>query len=79
MLFCERHIDEPDRSQAGTDVTNQLDKLAQRMAENRVVAGVHYPEDIDKGKAWDRARAACWSIERRRELLRSIGSSPGAE
>ncbi len=42
----------------GPDVTNQLDKLAQRIGENRVVAGVHYPEDIDKGKALGQSLAA---------------------
>jgi len=35
----------------GPDVANQLDKLAARISDNRVVAGVHYPEDIAKGKA----------------------------
>jgi len=35
---------------AGGDVTVQLGRLADRIGENRVVAGVHYLEDISAGK-----------------------------
>src|SRR5262249_44936112 len=35
---------------ANSDADVQLSRLALRIADNRVIAGVHYPEDIDAGK-----------------------------
>ena len=34
----------------GAEATDQLEKLANRIGENRIVAGLHYPSDIDQGK-----------------------------
>jgi membrane-associated phospholipid phosphatase len=36
---------------ANTDVETQLGRLAERISFNRVVAGVHYVEDLTAGKA----------------------------
>jgi hypothetical protein len=38
-----------DNLHPGGDVPDQLDKLAARVGENRVIAGVHYEEDITAG------------------------------
>jgi hypothetical protein len=37
------------RNKLGKNLKDQLDKLADRIGENRVVAGVHYVEDISEG------------------------------
>jgi len=34
---------------AGSDVADQLEALADRIGDNRVIAGVHYPIDIEEG------------------------------
>jgi membrane-associated phospholipid phosphatase len=36
---------------ANSETDVQLSRLAERISESRVVAGVHYPEDITTGKA----------------------------
>jgi len=43
---------------ANTDVETQLGRLAERISFNRVVAGVHYVEDLSAGKALGVALAA---------------------
>jgi membrane-associated phospholipid phosphatase len=42
-------------SKLGTDLPNQLQLLADRVSENRVVAGVHFEEDMTAGKALGQA------------------------
>jgi hypothetical protein len=39
----------------GGDAAAQLDALADRIGDNRVIAGVHYTEDIDEGAKLGRA------------------------
>ncbi|MNC88810.1 hypothetical protein D3C83_46720 [compost metagenome] len=41
----------------GADLPTQLQALADRIGENRVVAGVHYVQDITDGKALGQALA----------------------
>jgi hypothetical protein len=42
---------------ASPELVDQLEKLANRIGENRIVAGLHYPTDIAQGKVLGEALA----------------------